>query len=861
MTLFHAFIVRPLRRQPLRTAATIASLAVGVGVVVAIQLANASSVSGFATALNAVAGQTSLEITADGGSVDEARLAGMEWLRGYGRVSPVIDADVLLDVGEVTETVRLLGVDILRDRPFRDYPLVDDGPDGAELNETTDSFLDRLTDPQSVMLTRRFGDRHGLTVGAGAALLIGDRTVPLRVTGLLGDDGPAQVLNGNFALMDIAAAQWAMGSLGYVDRVDVRLRDGVAVADAEQEIAARLPAGLSVRRPSSRGAEVERMLRAFHFNLTALSLIALLVGLFLVYNTVSVSVITRRAEIGLLRTAGTTRATIVVLFLGEAAVLALIGCAIGAPLGWLMAHGAVGLTSSTVSQFWIASAARVPALDLPMIVLAFGVGLPLALLAAAAPALEAAGVPPLAAVRGDRDVEARARVPWRPAAGAVALFLLGIWLATWPPVGELPLGGMLAALAVVLGAACLMPVVLFVFREAAGRPMGRWLGVEGRLAHANLGSAIPRLSISVAALSVSLAMMVAIAVMVGSFRETVAYWVGQTLQADLFVSAARGGPVARRGGLSEETESVLRAHPAVLAIDGFTAVETRYEGSVITVGSGRFDVLREHGALLFKAPADGQAALARAAETGGVVVTESFSLKHRVAPGDRITLPTPQGPAAFRVEGIYFDYSNDRGIASMDDGTFVRHFDSKRPAGLTLYLRPDADPEVVQDELRAALGPDRRVFITTNRSLRATVLEIFDATFAITWALEAIAIAVAMFGIAATLLALALERRREITMLRLAGAERRHVRRMVVIEAVVLGAVTQGVGLMVGLALSLILIYVINVQSFGWTIQFDLPVAFLAQSTAAVLAATALAGLWPARLAAGFDLAGLRDDA
>ena len=335
----------------------------------------------------------------------------------------------------------------------------------------------------------------------------------------------------------------------------------------------------------------------------------------------------------------------------------------------------------------------------------------------------------------------------------------------------------------------------------------------------------------------------------------------QTLQADLFVSAARGGPVARRGGLSEETESVLRAHPAVLAIDGFTAVETRYEGSVITVGSGRFDVLREHGALLFKAPADGQAALARAAETGGVVVTESFSLKHRVAPGDRITLPTPQGPAAFRVEGIYFDYSNDRGIASMDDGTFVRHFDSKRPAGLTLYLRPDADPEVVQDELRAALGPDRRVFITTNRSLRATVLEIFDATFAITWALEAIAIAVAMFGIAATLLALALERRREITMLRLAGAERRHVRRMVVIEAVVLGAVTQGVGLMVGLALSLILIYVINVQSFGWTIQFDLPVAFLAQSTAAVLAATALAGLWPARLAAGFDLAGLRDDA
>ena len=861
MTLFRAFIVRPLRRQPLRTAATISSLAVGVGVVVAIQLANASSVNGFATALNAVAGQTSLEITADGGSVDEARLAGMEWLREYGRVSPVIDADVLLDVGAATETVRLLGVDILRDRPFRDYPLVDDRPDGAELNETTDNFLNRLTDPQSVMLTRRFGDRHGLAIGAEVALLIGDRTVPLSVTGLLGADGPAQVLDGNFALMDIAAAQWAMDSVGYVDRVDLRLRDGVAVVDAEQVIASRLPAGLSVRRPSSRGTEVERMLRAFHFNLTSLSLIALLVGLFLVYNTVSVSVITRRAEVGLLRTAGATRGTIVALFLGEAAVLALIGCAIGAPLGWLMAHGAVGLTSSTVSQFWIASAARVPALDLPMIALAFGVGVPLALVAAAAPALEAASVPPLAAVRGDRDVEARARVPWRPLLAAGALFLLGAWLASWPPVGGLPLGGMLAALAVVLGAAFLMPAVLFVFRQVAGRSMGRWFGVEGRLAHANLGSAIPRLSISVAALGVSLAMMVAIAVMVGSFRETVAYWVGQTLQADLFVSAARGGPVARRGGLSEETEAILRAHPAVMAIDGFIGVETRYDGSLITVGAGRFDVLREHGALQFKAPADGRAALARAAETGGVVVTESFSLKHGVAPGDRITLPTPRGPATFEVGAIYFDYSNDRGIVVMDDATFARHFDARRPAGLTLYLRPDADPDAVQDELRAALGPDRRVFITTNRALRATVLEIFDSTFAITWALEAIAIAVAMFGIAATLLTLALERRREITMLRLAGAERRHVRRMVVIEAVVLGAVTQGVGLVVGLALSLILIYVINVQSFGWTIQFHLPVVFLAQSTVAVIGATALAGLWPARLAADFALAGLREEA
>ena len=891
MTLFHTFIVRALLRQRLRSAVTVASLAVGVGVVVAIQLANASSVRGFETALETIAGRTSLEITAPGGALEEMRLAELEWLREYGLVSPVIDADVVLAVtsagaspgpggarigGDVPggnaprggatgapvdppaalETVRLLGVDILRDRPFRDYPLLDGG---AVRETTTEEFLERLTDPRAVILTRALADRHGVSIGDPVALAAGDRWTPLHVTGILGADGPARVLDGNFVLVDIAAAQWAVGSLGRIDRVDVRLADGSDVAVAAREVAGRLPVGLTVRRPAARGAEVERMLRAFHFNLTALSLIALLVGLFLVYNTVSVSVIARRAEIGALRTLGATRATVAALFLGEAAALAVVGSAIGAPLGWLMAHGAVGLTSSTVSQFWIVSAAEVPPLEATMVATAFAVGVPLALAAAAVPALEASRVAPLVAVRGDRDLALRARLPRRFVVGPLLLFVAGALLALPGPVGGLPVFGMLAALAVVLGAAMLMPAVLVGFRRAAGAAMARWGRVEGRLAHANLGAAIPRLSISVAALAASLAMMVAIAIMVGSFRETVTYWVGQTLQADLFVSASRRGPADERAAISDETEAVIAAHPAVAAIDGFASVAARYRGSVITVGAGRFDVVTAHGGLQFKAPADGNTAMAPAAGRDAVVVSEAFSLKHGAGPGDRIELATPRGAAAFDVAAVYYDYSSDRGVVVMDASTFAHHFGPRRPAGLSVYLTPGADTETVRDELGEALGPGRRLFINTNASLRESVLRIFDATFAITYALEAIAIAVSMFGIAATLLALALERRREIAMLRLVGAESRHLRRMIVMEAGALGVVAQAVGLVVGLALSLILIYVINVQSFGWTIQFHLPVGFLAQATVAVVAGAALAGLYPARLAARFACGDLSD--
>jgi putative ABC transport system permease protein len=207
------------------------------------------------------------------------------------------------------------------------------------------------------------------------------------------------------------------------------------------------------------------------------------------------------------------------------------------------------------------------------------------------------------------------------------------------------------------------------------------------------------------------------------------------------------------------------------------------------------------------------------------------------------------------VTGIFYDYSSDRGVIMMDRRTFAARFGDLPPSGVSAYLRPGSDAERVRAEIAAALPADRRVHIYTNTGLRAEVLRIFDATFAITYALELIAIFVAIMGVAGTLLTLVLERRRELAMLRLVGAERAQVRRMVVLEALMLGAVSQAIGVVVGLLLSLLLIYVINVQSFGWTIQFHVPTAFLVQMSALVLVATALSGLYPAHLASRMHVA------
>ena len=338
MPLFRQFILRRLRQEKLRSALTVAGIALGIAVVLAIRLANDSSVRGFSLALDTMAGAASLEIVSPGG-VDEDRLGPLGWLRDIGDVSAVIEGDAMARAGGApAEAVRVLGVDILRDRAFREYDLVEFA-DGRR-QPAPQEFLALLLDPRSVITTEIFARRHGLRVNDALELAIGDVRKSFVIRGLLSNEGPARVLDGNFVLMDIAAAQWAFDRLGRVDRVEIRLPAGRNVADAERLLSSQLPPGLTVQRPARRGEQVETMLRAFHFNLTALSYVALLVGLFLVYNTIAVSVIARREEIGVLRAVGASRGTVLRLFLAEAAALAAVGAVLGAPAGWLLAQGA-----------------------------------------------------------------------------------------------------------------------------------------------------------------------------------------------------------------------------------------------------------------------------------------------------------------------------------------------------------------------------------------------------------------------------------------------------------------------------------------------------------------------------------------
>jgi len=848
--LFKSFILRRLAKEPIRTSLSIAGIALGIAVVLAIQIANHSALEGFRAALDTMAGKTSLEIVGAGVGVDERALASLAWLREWGDVSPVIEGDAMAPrASGRADAVRVLGVDILKDQPFREYRLLHGSTDAK--GQRSMDVLNLLIEPDAAVVTDAFARRCNLSIGSRFDLALGDTVKRFTVRGMLRNDGPAKVMDGNFVLLDIAAAQLAFNRLGRVDRIDVRLSDPAALDRAERAIGARLPAGLAVQRPARRGSQVEKMLAAFQFNLGALSLVALVVGLFLVYNTVATSVIARREEIGALRALGTSRVTVLGLFLGEAAALAATGCLLGVPLGWALAWVAVGLTSSTVTTLYVAEAAQVPSLAWWQIGAAFAIGVPLALAAAAAPAFEATRVGPMDSLRSTHAVTAGTRPRLASLTIALVCFVAGVVLARLPSVDGLPIFGFLAALAIVFSQAFLVPSLLYLLSRYS-TSAARALGVATRMAHANFTSAIPRLSVSIAALAVSLAMLVAIAVLIGSFRETVIYWVNQTLQADLYIATARRSNLDAQATISPTLEAAIAADRDVAAVDRFRSVTLPFRERLIVAGAGDFKVLLSHGTLLFKLPRDGREAMRGAIGRDALVVSEAFALRFGIALGDNVSLPTPHGTYPFRVNAIYYDYSTDRGVVVMDCGTFTRHFGDLPPTSLTVYLRPGSNVSVVRERLLDRFGEAHRVFIHTNSSLRAEVLRIFDSTFAITYGLEAIAILVAIFGVTGTLVTLIIERRRELALLRLVGADLRQIRRMIVLESSFLGVVGQALGLVSGFALAVILVYVVNVQSFGWTIQFHVPMLFLIQSSVLVIVSTALAGVYPARFAAGF---------
>jgi putative ABC transport system permease protein len=830
--------VRHLTRATLRTALTVTGLALGVGLYVAIRLCNESVSAAFRDAVTGLSGAATLEVIGGEDGFDEVALETVVAAPGVIAAAPVIMRRVALDDHTA---LTILGVDPFSESRFRPH-----GVGTAFDSPQTETWF---FEPMAVWLTARFASRHGLKSDHPFTVFERDRSIPLTVAGTTDDDRLAQAWGGAVALMDIASAQWTFDRVGRLDRIDVMTEPGDAEAVRRRLIAA-LPSDLTVQRPERRLAHAEQVVRSFQVNLTALSGIALLVGLFLIYNTMTHALLRRRAEIGLLRALGVGRSRLFAALATEALLFGLVGGAVGVPLGWLLARTAVGTVSSTVEALYGGAPSQQVALTVLLSAEGLALGCLVAVAASLVPIFEALRTVPREVLHaGWAERHRQVRAGPLAAIGAGWIGLAGA-LAQIGPVAGIPFFGYGAALCLVLGGAFIIPFI--------GMGLGRLIRVlaaragaaELRVASGTLAAAPGRTSVAAGALMTALAMMVSVVVMVGSFRQTVERWIAATITADLYISPA-SRPAVGPSAAFPDSGIIARvaAVSGVAAVDPYRQIPIEYRGRHILLSARDLTVVRERSTMQFTR-GDAGDLLARLARGDGIAVSEVLARQLDIRAGDTLDLPTADGRGLFPVVGVFYDYATDGGRVLMDRSLWRRQWRDDGVTALAVYLDAGVHYETVRTAIETATAPEHRLSVVSNQGLKAEVLDVFDQTFAITRALDLVAMAVAALGVASTVFAIVLERRREIGVIRALGASRSQVRRVVVWEATLIGLLGAALGVAVGFAVSVVLIKVVNVQSFGWTIVFSWQAAEVAAAAALALAAAVAAGWIPARHAA-----------
>jgi putative ABC transport system permease protein len=430
------------------------------------------------------------------------------------------------------------------------------------------------------------------------------------------------------------------------------------------------------------------------------------------------------------------------------------------------------------------------------------------------------------------------------------IWLVAGYLLTWlNPVGDIPLFGYLSAFALLCGFSLLMPAAILGLTWMLRPVLFRLFRAEGEVAAGNLQTALSRSAVAAASLMTGVAMVVSVAIMISSFKRTVYTWVDQAVKGDLIVSAANPSSGVSTVPLPESLARELTAIDGILEVDALRTLSIPYQGRQIVLNVADVDVFGRHTEYPFL---EGEPAtvFAEVASQDSVIVSENFSHRFGARRGDQMTLPTSEGPRAFKIAGVSIDYSSDQGTVVMHWGTFRKYWRERLVDTIGVFLRPGASPETVAAEIKQRFGAAYRLFLFTNQAFKQEIFQLIDQSFVITYALEIIAIAVGIMGIATALYTSVLERQRETSVLRALGAFRHQIQKIIMLESGLLGLLGIGVGTMCGACVSLILVYIINRQSFGWTLRLAFPTWTVVGSLILIFLTSLAAGIWPARQAA-----------
>ena len=824
---------RHLFRHPWQLLLTVLGVSLGVAITVSLDLAIQSSREAFRVSSETITGRATHQILAGPSGLSDTLPARLRIDGGFRELAPVVEGwGVHPD--DPTRPLRILGVDPFMEGPFR--PFLGGGPAGG-----LDGGL-LVATAGAAFVAAGTAQRLGLEEGDPLPLRLvgGDRM--LRVAGLLQvDDRLARQGMGDLVVVDVAEAQDLLGRLGSLDRIDLILPAGPSGEARLAALAQILPPDAQLIPAGARERTMEQMVRAFDLNLTALSLLGLVFGVFLIYNTMTFSVVQRRRLFGTLRALGVTRDQLLRRVLAEALALGALGAILGTALGILLGRGLVRLITRTINDLYFV--VSVEGLSLPPAVLLKGValGVVATLLASLPPAWEATTVSPREALARS-TVESRVRA-LLPRAALAGLLLLGLGLALLLLTSR-SLGAAFAGLfAVLVGMALLVPATSVVILGVIRPLLVRMGGILGGMAARGVVTSMSRTAPALASLVIAVSVVVGLGVMIQSFRGSVVRWLDVTLQADLYVSPP--GVVSNRleGRLPLMLVDAARALPGVDGVSTYLS----YEQMTPQYGMARFVALgldpRGERSLDLLAGAGLRDALFTAFRAGeGVFISEPFAFRHGVGVGDPVVIPVGK---TLPVLGVFRDYGSEMGTVMVTASVWGEEAITSMALFLSPAVRGDPDLlEALQSALREAAGVP--MTIRSNEALRTLTLEVFDRTFEVTRVLRLLAFVVAFIAVLSALMALELERAREIGVLRASGMTPGQTWGLVSAQTGLMGILAGVLALPVGWMLAAVMIHVVNRRSFGWTLEMEVGLALPIQAVALALTGALLAGLYPA---------------
>lgn len=832
--------------SPLRTLLTLVGVAVGVGTLVGITAINRSVMEAFRSTIDKVAGKADLTVAAETLGFPEELLETVRAVPGVLHASGGLSLNAPVK-DTPSESMYVLGVDLLDDGFFRTYEGVD--TDVGKLGDD----LEFLNSTDRLLITDKYAREHGLKTGDTIQLVTPDGVKPFVVHGLLKETGPMKAFGGSVAVMFFGSLQEAFSRGRTLTRIDVAIDRSVGLETMKARLQQVVGSSIEVESPDRRGATVQKMMLSFQLGLNLGSLVALLVGVFLVYNTVSISVVQRRREIGTLRALGATRRRIRGLFALEATVLGTMGSVLGLPLGLLVAKAAMGGVSSSVSEIYVKVNIKDVQLGAREIALGLTVGIIASVVAALRPAWVASAVQPVEALRKDAAIGAGAVAvkSWPTYVGA-ALLLVAFPLAQLPPpIENLPVFGYAAIFFILMGVTLLSPLVLRWLNYPFRGPGQFLFGVAGRLAADNFARAPVRTSVPVATLSFGVAMAVTLAAFLGSFQKSADEWIAQAIPADLFVTSSAKLAGVQNQPMQPAIGDELLTIPEIELIDPVRLLQHDALGLRIFVISLNQEIYSSRGKPLVL---EGALPTAAQRDANYVVLSENLARRRNLGIGSTFPMKTPTGEHTYTVGAIIIDYTSDQGSVIMDRQVFVKQFLSDQVDTFHVYLKDRQTLEQTRAAITAKLGKRFDLFVLSNVELRDEARKLLTSAFSITYAMEVVAVALALLGIINTLLAAVLDRTREIGLLRAVGADRKQIIKLFAAEAFFIGLTGSLIGVMTGGVVGYIVTKIVGVQGTGWNFPFAYPWETAVQMVIVATLAAIVAGLYPARRAARLDV-------